>query len=312
MRVAITGSSGLIGSALKGALAGAGHTPIPVVRREPRPGEIGWDPAAGTIDAAGLEGIDAVVNLAGAGIGDERWTDERKRLILESRTDSTTLLASTLARLDDPPPVLLSASGMDYYGDRGDEVLTETSSPGTGFLPEVCQAWEAAARPAVDAGIRTAFLRTGIVQSPDGGALARTLLPFRLGIGGRLGSGDQWWSWISIDDEVGAILHLLDSEVRGPVNLVAPNPVRNRHYTKALGRALHRPTVIPIPDFGPKLLLGAELADTLLNQSKRLVPEVLTASGYRFRHQTIEACFAAVLGDHESTSGQGNGGSSTP
>ena len=312
MKVAITGSSGLIGTALKGALAGAGRTAVPIVRRAARPGEIAWDPAGGTIDAAGLEGIDAVVNLAGAGIGDKRWTDERKRLILESRTDSTTLLATTIAGLENPPRVLLSASGMDYYGDRGDEVLTETSSAGTGFLPEVCQAWEAAAQPAVDAGIRTAFLRTGIVQTPDGGALAKTLLPFRLGIGGRLGSGDQWWSWISIDDQVGAILHLLDHDVRGPVNLTAPNPVRNRHYTKALGRALHRPTVIPIPDFGPKLLLGAELAETLLNQSKRVVPEVLTASGYRFRHQTIEECFAAVLGDDEVASGQGSGGSSTP
>ena len=299
MKVAITGSSGLIGTALKGALRGAGHTPVPVVRSDPGPGEIVWDPARGELDADRLLGIDAAVNLAGAGIGDKRWNEQRKRLILRSRTTSTDLIASTLARLDGGPRVLLSASGVDYYGDRGDEILTEASSPGSGFLPEVCIAWEDAARPAVDAGIRTVFLRTGIVQSAEGGALAKTLLPFRLGLGGRLGSGDQWWSWISIDDQVGAILHLLDSDVSGPVNMTAPNPVRNREYTKALGRALHRPTVVPIPDFGPKLLLGSELAETLLNQSKRVVPRVLSASGYRFRHETIEECLDAALGPHE-------------
>jgi uncharacterized protein (TIGR01777 family) len=299
MKVAITGSSGLIGTALKGALRGAGHTPVPLVRSDPAPGEIVWDPARGELDADRLVGIDAVVNLAGAGIGDKRWNEERKRLILRSRTTSTDLIASTMARLDGGPRVLLTASGVDYYGDRGDEVLTEESSAGSGFLPEVCIAWEAAARPAVDAGIRTAYLRTGIVQSAEGGALAKTLLPFRLGLGGRLGSGDQWWSWISIDDQVGAILHLLTTEVSGPVNMTAPNPVRNREYTKALGRALHRPTVVPIPGFGPKLLLGSELAETLLDQSKRVVPDVLTASGYRFRHETLDECFAAVLGPGE-------------
>ena len=299
MKVAITGSSGLIGTALKGALRGAGHTAVPLVRSDPGQGEIAWDPARGELDADRLRGIDAVVNLAGAGIGDKRWNEQRKRLILRSRTTSTDLIASTLARLDGGPRVLLSASGVDYYGDRGDEILTEASSAGSGFLPEVCIAWEDAARPAVDAGIRTVFLRTGIVQSAEGGALAKTLLPFRLGLGGRLGSGDQWWSWISIDDQVGAILHLLSSDVSGPVNMTAPNPVRNREYTKALGRALHRPTVVPIPDFGPKLLLGSELAETLLNQSKRVVPGVLSASGYRFRHETIEDCLDAVLGPHE-------------
>lgn len=307
MKVAITGSSGLIGSALSGALEGAGHTPVPVVRRQARPGEIAWKPSEGTIDAAGFEGIDAVVNLAGAGIGDKRWTEERKQLIRESRTKSTALLAETLAGLDRPPKVLLSGSGIDYYGDRGDEILTEDAGPGTGFLPELCQDWEAAAQPAIDAGIRTAFLRTGVVQTPDGGALAKTLPPFKFGLGGRLGSGEQWWSWISIDDEVGAILHLLDAGtsagtsggVSGGVNMTAPNPVRNRAYTKALGRELGRPTILPIPDFGPKLLLGSELAETLLYESKRVVPGVLEASGYRFRHATIEDCLAAVLGDQE-------------
>jgi uncharacterized protein (TIGR01777 family) len=303
MRVAITGSTGLIGTALRGALEGAGHTAVPVVRSEPAPGEIGWAPSQGRIDAAGFVGVDAVVHLAGAGIGDKRWTDERKRVLVESRTESTALLASALAGLDGGPKVLLSASGIDYYGDRGDEVLTEESSAGSGFLPELCIAWEEAAAPAVDAGIRTAFLRSGIVQTPDGGALAKTLLPFKLGLGGRIGSGDQWWSWIAVDDEVGAILHLLETDVHGPVNLTAPEPVTNRHYTKALGRELGRPTVVPIPSFGPKLLLGAELAETLLYQSKRVVPAVLERSGYRFRHRTIEGCLAAVLGDDEVAPG---------
>lgn len=300
MKVAITGSSGLIGTALTGALEGAGHTPVPVVRTTPAAGQIGWDPAAGSIDAAAFEGVDAVVHLAGAGIGDKRWTEERKHVLVESRTVPTDLLARTLAGLDNGPSVLLSASGIDYYGDRGDEILTESSSPGSGFLAELCQEWEGAARPAVDAGIRTAFLRTAPVQTPDGGALAKTLPLFRLGLGGRMGSGDQWWSWISVDDHIGAMLHLLSaSDTFGGVNMCAPNPVTNKEYTKALGHELGRPTILPIPSFGPKLLVGAELADALLSESKRAVPAALEASGYRFRQPTIEECFAAVLGDQE-------------
>ena len=299
MKVAITGSSGLIGTALRGALTAAGHRVVPVVRRAARDGEVAWNPAEGTIDAAGLEGIDAVVNLAGAGIGDKRWTEERKRVVLESRTASTDLLARTLASLDRPPSVLLSGSAIGFYGDRGDEVLTEQSPPGDGFLAEVCTAWEQAAQPAIDGGIRTAFLRTGIVQSPDGGALAKTLLPFKLGLGGRLGSGKQWWSWISIDDEVRAIQFLLDGDHSGPFNLTGPNPVRNEDYTKALGRELGRPTVFPIPKFGPKLLLGAELAETLLYESQRVEPAALVTAGFRFRHETIDDALAAVLADDE-------------
>jgi uncharacterized protein (TIGR01777 family) len=298
MLVAITGSSGLIGSSLVGALRGAGHTAIRLVRHgDPGTDEIAWDPAAGTIDAAALEGVDAVVNLAGAGIGDERWTDERKRLILESRTASTDLIARTIAGLDRKPSVLLSASGIDYYPDAGDEELTEESRAGDGFLTDVCVQWEAATAPAQEAGIRTCLLRTGIVQSADGGALAKTLLPFKLGIGGRLGSGDQWWSWISIDDHVRAMLHLIDSDVEGPVNLTAPNPVTNQHYTKALGRELGRPTLLPLPKIGPRLLLGKDLSDALLYTSHRVLPTVLESSGFVFRHPTIEICLAAVLGD---------------
>ncbi len=298
MKVAITGSSGLIGSSLVGALRGAGHTAIRLVRHgDPGTDEVAWDPEDGTIDAAGLEGVDAVVNLAGAGIGDERWTDERKRLILESRTKSTDLLARTIAGLDRKPAVLLSASGIDYYPDAGDEVLTEQSRQGDGFLTDVCVQWEGATAPAQAAGIRTCLLRTGIVQSADGGALKKTLPPFKLGIGGRLGSGEQWWSWISIDDHVRAMLHLIEGEVEGPVNMTAPNPVTNQQYTKALGRELGRPTLLPIPKLGPRLLLGKELTETLLYSSRRVHPTVLEASGFEFRHPTIDVCLADVLGD---------------
>ncbi|HAS12050.1 MAG TPA: TIGR01777 family protein [Acidimicrobiaceae bacterium] len=301
MKVAITGSSGLIGSALVGALRGAGHTAVRLVRHDhPGSDEISWDPDAGTIDAAGLEGVDAVVNLAGAGIGDERWTDERKRLILESRTRSTDLIARTIAGLDRKPSVLLSASGIDYYPDAGDEVLTEESRAGDGFLTDVCVQWEGATAPAQEAGIRTCLLRTGIVQSADGGALKKTLLPFKLGIGGRFGSGDQWWSWISIDDHVRAMLHLIESDVEGPVNLTAPNPVTNQTYTKALGRELGRPTLLPIPKLGPTVLLGKELTEALLYTSHRVLPTVLEADGFVFRHPTIEVCLAAMLGDDEA------------
>ena len=192
--------------------------------------------------------------------------------------------------------MLLSASGIDYYGDTGDAVITEESPPGSGFLTDVCLQWEGATAAAQAAGIRTVLLRTGIVQSPDGGALAKTLTPFKLGIGGRFGSGRQWWSWISIDDHVRAMLHLIEGDVAGPVNLTAPEPVTNREYTKALGRELGRPTLVPIPMTGPRLLLGRELADTLLLASHRVVPAALEASGFEFRHPTIEQCLAAVLG----------------
>ena len=303
MKVAITGSSGLIGTSLKGALEAAGHTAVPVVRSEPSAGEIAWDPALGTIDAAGFEGVDAVVHLAGAGIGDKRWTDARKKVLLESRTAGTSLLASTIASLSPAPEVLLSASGIDYYGDRGDEVLTEQSTRGTGFMSGVCAAWEASAQPAVDAGTRTAFLRTSPVQTPTGGSLQRMLPFFKAGLGGRVGSGRQWWSWISIDDHVRAVMHLLDHDVSGPVNMTAPEPARNVDYVEALGRELGRPTVIPTPGFAPKLLFGRELVDALLYESKRVVPTVLESSGFTFRHRTIEECFAHVLGDEELAAG---------
>ncbi|MEJ7846192.1 MAG: TIGR01777 family oxidoreductase, partial [Acidimicrobiales bacterium] len=291
--------SGLIGSALVRSLRDDGHDVVRVVRSgsagDGDATTVAWDPMQGTIDAAGLEGVEAAVHLAGAGIGDERWSDDRKRVILESRTKGTALLARTLAGLAAPPAVLLSGSAVGYYGDRGDEVCTETSPAGTGYLAEVCESWEAAATPAVEAGIRTAFLRTGIVQTKAGGALKKTLPLFKLGLGGRFGSGKQWWSWISLADEVGAIRHLLDHDVSGPVNLTAPAPVTNAEYTSTLGSVLGRPTVLPVPSFGPKLLLGAEGAKAVLLDGQRAVPAVLEREGYSFRHPTLEAALRAEL-----------------
>ena len=296
MDVLITGSSGLIGSALRPALQAAGHRPLRLVRGATTdPDAIGWDPKAGSIDAPSLEGLDAVVNLAGAGIGDHRWTDAYKREILESRTMTTDLLARTLAGLDRKPSVLLSGSAVGYYGDRGDEELTEQSAPGRDFLAGVCVAWEAAAEPAREAGIRVAHLRTGIVLSPDGGALKKQLPLFKLFLGGRFGGGTQWQSWISIQDEIGAILHLLEHDVAGPVNLTAPHPVTNGDFAKALGRVLGRPSVVPVPSFGPKLVLGAELADSLLFSSQRVRSEALAASGYTFAQPELEGALRDLL-----------------
>lgn len=299
MRVAVTGSSGLIGSALVRSLRGDGHEVVRVVRSgsggDGDATTVAWDPMRGSIDAAGLEGVDAAVHLAGAGIGDERWSDDRKRVILESRTSGTALLARTLAGLATPPSVLLSGSAVGYYGDRGDEICTEASPAGTGFLAEVCEAWEAAAAPAVEAGVRTAFLRTGIVQTKAGGALKKTLPLFKLGLGGRFGSGKQWWSWISLADEIGAIRHLLDHDVSGPVNLTAPAPVTSAVYAKTLGSVLGRPAMLPVPSFGPKLLLGAEAAEAMLLDGQRAVPSVLERDGYPFAHPTLEAALRAEL-----------------
>ena len=295
MDVAITGSSGLIGTALATSLRRDGHTVRPVVRTEGGPGTVRWDPAAGTIDAGALAGVDAVVHLAGAGIGDKRWTDARKEVVLRSRVDGTTLLSRTIAALDPKPAVLLSASGISVYGDRGDEVQTEASPSGSGFLAEVVDAWEASTAAASDAGIRVAHLRSAVVLDQGGGALAKQLPLFRLGLGGRLGTGEQWFPWISLDDEVGAITHLLTSDVSGPVNLVAPEQVTNATFTEVLAGVLGRPAILPVPRFGPALLLGRELAEQLLYWSVRAVPEVLVADGYPFVHPTLEGSLRAVL-----------------
>ena len=292
----MTGSGGLIGSALVRRLREAGHR----VRRVVRSGgegadEVRWDPTGGTIDSSALAGVDAVVNLAGEGIGDHRWTEAQKRRIRDSRVVGTTVLAEALAGLDARPSVLLNASAVGYYGDRGDAVLTEASGPGTGFLAEVVQAWEAATGAASAAGIRTACFRSGIVLAAGGGALAKQLPLFRFGLGGRMGSGKQWLPWIALDDEVGAIVHLLTADVEGPVNLAAPEPVTNATFTEVLGRVLGRPTFVPVPAFGPRLLLGRELADELLFSSARMVPEMLRASGYEFALPELEGALRSVL-----------------
>ncbi len=297
MRIAIGGSSGMIGTALGAGLQAAGHDVVRLVRREAQaPDEVRWDPGAEEIDTAALGHVDAGINLAGVGIGDRRWTDDHKQAVLASRVDSTSLLARTLAAQSPQPGALLNASAIGIYGARGDEVLTEESPLGDGYLAEVCQAWEAATAPAREAGIRTVCLRTGLVLDGDDGLLPRTVLPFKLGLGGRLGSGEQYWSWITLDDEVAAIVHLLDSGVAGPVNLTAPNPVPFDDVRKALGRILRRPTFWPVPDFALKAVLGPERAEALVLTGQRVLPARLLESGFEFRHTRFEPAVRAVLG----------------
>ena len=300
MRVAVTGSTGLIGRALVERLASGGHQAVPVVRaagsgKPTGTSAVAWDPSQGEIDSAGMEGIDAVVHLAGEPIAARRWSDEQKQRIANSRTRGTALLAGALARLDQPPAVLVSASAIGYYGDRGDERLDEGSSAGSGFLAQVCRDWETAADPARDAGIRVAHPRTGVVLSPSGGALAEMLPFFRLGIGGRIGSGRQWVSWITLHDEVEALLWLLTADVEGPVNLTAPEPVTNRQLTAALGTALRRPTLLPVPKPALWARLGRELTEALLYSSARVEPALLARRGFRFTHPDIATALAAVL-----------------
>ncbi|MEM9035833.1 MAG: TIGR01777 family oxidoreductase [Actinomycetota bacterium] len=297
MHVAITGSSGLIGRALTESLRADGHQVMRIVRSPEVPeGGARWDPAAGTIDAEALVGVDAVVHLAGVGIADSRWSDAHKHAVLDSRVDGTTVLAKAVAEIEGGPTVLLSGSAIGYYGDTGDDSVDESSPRGTGYLADVCVAWEEAAQPAVDAGLRVAFLRTGVVQSTDGGSLKKQLLPFKLGVGGRIGDGQQWISWISIDDEVAAIRYLLDHDVAGPVNLTAPQPARNTEFTKALGKVLGRPTIFPVPTFALKLILGGEAAESLALGSQKVLPTVLGEAGFDFAHDDIETGLRAVLG----------------
>ena len=304
MRVAIAGSSGVIGSVLAAALAGRGEEVIPLVRPGSSSNGVAWDPSAGTIDTRALEGFDAVVNLAGHSIGERRWTAVERQRIWDSRIESTRLLARTLAVLEHPPAALINASAVGYYGDGGDSILSETSPSGSGFLADLCVAWEAATERAVRAGIRVVHLRSGIVLSKDGGALGRLLAPFgprwispfRWGLGGPVGGGRQWWPWISLDDEVRAIVHALDTGISGPVNLVAPAPVTNRDFTRALGRVLRRPTILPIPGFVLRLLLGSELADALVLEGQRAAPVVLIESGFEFEHSDIAAGLRAAFG----------------
>jgi uncharacterized protein (TIGR01777 family) len=269
MKIAIAGSTGLIGSALVDRLRARGDDVVRLVRPVTRADGIPWDPALGVLDVAALEGFDAVINLAGRNIGTHRWNEEEKARVWESRVDSTRLLAGAIASLDRPPSILLNASAVGYYGDRGDTPLTEADGPGEGFLAELCVAWEGATVEAAEAGVRVACLRNGIVLSEDGGAVGRLLAPlgprwispFRWGLGGKVGNGKQVWSWISLQDEVRAILHVLDSDLAGPVNMTAPAPVTNAEFTAALGRVLRRPMVMWIPRWVVKVVLGSELAD---------------------------------------------------
>ncbi|MEM1334628.1 MAG: TIGR01777 family oxidoreductase [Actinomycetota bacterium] len=296
MRIAITGSSGLIGTALTTALRDAGHEAVPIVRRAPGDDEIGWSITERRIDDGAFDGIDAVVHLAGAGIGDKRWTDAYKEEVLESRTVGTALVAQAVNEATNPPKVLLSGSAIGFYGSSRDATFEESDPAGAGFLAEVCEAWESSAAPAQARDTRLVFLRTGIVLSADGGALKKQLPLFKLGLGGKFGDGGQWQSWISIDDEVSAIIHLLDSDVVGPVNLTAPNPVTNAEFVDTLGSVLKRPTFLPIPKFGPKLVLGGELAENLLFTGQRVLPSALEADGYEFHHPTLESALRHLLG----------------
>jgi len=289
MKVAVTGSTGLVGSALIPLLESAGHE---VVRLR-RPAQ--WDPETGAADPSAFGGVDAVVHLAGENIAGGRWTAARKERILNSRVKGTKLIAETLGNLPQPPQVLVSASAIGYYGDRGSELLREQSPPGTGFLPDVCRQWEAATDAATRKGIRVVHLRTGIVLSGKGGALRKMLLPFKLGVGGKIGSGEQYWSWISIDDHCAAILHCIQaSSLHGPVNSVSPSPVTNLEFTKALGRVLGRPVIFPLPAFAARLVLG-EMSDPLLLASARIEPSKLMASRFIFRHKDPEPALRYVL-----------------
>ena len=297
MNVAVSGASGLIGAALVSSLEAQGHRAIRLVRRMPRPDEdaLRWDPSTGVLTPAGPSVADAVVHLAGDSILGLRWTAEKKRRIRESRTTATRLLVETLTRLTNPPAVLVCASGIGYYGSRGDEVLTEDSRPGTGFLADLARDWEAATATAIARGIRVVNLRLGVVLSARGGALATMLTPFRMGLGGVIGDGAQWMSWIALDDVIGAIRHALTTDaLRGPVNTVAPAPVTNADFTRTLGRVLGRPTLIPLPAFAARLALG-EMADELALVSQRVMPARLLASGFAFRRPTLKDTLRAAL-----------------
>ncbi len=308
MRVLVSGSSGLIGSALVRALESAGDAVVRLVRHAPAGNEIRWDlvkpPPLATSAKGGapeggapgaLEGFDAVVHLAGENIAG-RWTAAKKARIRDSRVQGTSALAAALARMPQPPRAMVCASAIGMYGDRGDEVLREDSAPGSDFLAGVCKQWEAATEPAAKAGVRVVLLRFGVVLSPRGGALARMLPPFRMGAGGRIGSGRQWMGWITLEDVVGTIQHALQTEsLRGPANTVAPNPVTNAEFTRTLGAVLHRPTLFPLPAFMVHLMFG-EMGDGLLLSSQRVDCGKLLASGYRFRHAELKPALQALLG----------------
>lgn len=295
MKVVVSGASGFIGSALVPALEAEGHEVVRLVRRDPHEtAEIAWDPATGLLDRRALEGVDAVVNLSGANVG-HRWTGSRRREILDSRVDATRLLAATAAALEPRPSVLVCAGGVDVYGDRGDEIVTEESALGEGFLADVGRAWEAAAEPARVAGIRVVNFRQGVVLAEHGGALERMLRFFRLGLGGRVGSGRQWWSWVALDDLTAAYAFVLRGDLAGPVNLCAPNPVTNEQFTRALGSALHRPTIFPAPELAVRALYGEMGIDVLIRRP-RVLPTRLLDAGFEFAYPHVDAALNHALG----------------
>jgi uncharacterized protein len=298
LRVAVTGSTGLLGEALVRSLTADGHRVQRITRSRGSagPDDVVWDPTGGSIDTGPLEGVDAVVHLAGEPIGDRRWNDEVKREIRESRTLGTRTLADALASLQRKPTVLVSGSAVGYYGDRGDEVLTETSGPGTDFLAEVTVAWEAAADPARQAGIRVVHPRTGVVMAKHGPLIEKVELPFKLGVGGKVGDGRQYVPWIALDDHIRALRFLVDRDLSGPVNLTGPEPATNAELTQALGQVMRRPTVFPIPTLAIRALYG-EMGASLATVSQRAVPRVLQEAGFEFRHPTILSALRAALGD---------------
>jgi uncharacterized protein len=294
MDVLMSGATGFIGSALTPELEERGHTVRRLTRHPRRAGDIRWDPEAGAMEGD-LSGIDAVVHLAGESIAEGRWTEEKKRRILESRQKGTRLLAEKVAELDEPPSAMVSVSATGYYGDRGNELLTEESESGDLFLSEVCREWEAAADPAREAGVRVVHPRLGIVLSTEGGALGATLPIFKLGGGGKIGSGGQYWSWVSFDDVIGGILHVMDTEdLSGPVNVVTPDPRTNADYTRVLGKVLNRPTLFTVPAPAARIMLG-EITDELLLASARVEPVRLQEAGYSFRHPELKGALRHLL-----------------
>ena len=296
MKILISGSHGLVGSALGASLKSDGHELFALVRRAPHSeSEVEWYPERGSLALSGMEGMDAVVHLAGESIASGRWTDEKKQRIRDSRVKATTVLAEALGNLREPPKTLISASAIGYYGDRGDLILTEASAAGNDFLAGVCVEWENATESAPKKGIRVVKARFGVILSTGGGALAKMLTPFRMGVGGRVGSGRQWMSWIALDDVVGALKFALANDaLSGPVNFVAPNPVTNAEFTKTLGKALSRPTLFPIPAFGVRLAFG-EMADALLLSSQRVAPERLKQAGYEFEYPDLAGALSNAL-----------------